>query len=512
MKKIVCLLLLLATLFSFAACADTDSEADSNNNSKTHSSSNDKNGVGGKDDPDDTNSQDTQKNDDNDQNNDSNADNSNTSLVACLTTLLSEYKWSPKSVIPCKLRHDYEPNLLTSNQQNINYEGFVSVSDIPKNGIGEQWNMVTENLSEAQIFFNTLSVVDNLSTASVAAFEAFLDDNPSDTAHYQFEEGIYSVTIHCTPMTIEYVLDYTTNIPALGNQSIQIALSMNIPTKNKDVRVQIGDANAIAYTITQNKYTFAIKYLDLKLGSRSALFEIVKNSDNTVTGHIYEYITVSSLEYASVADFYITDDYVTVVGNKASGIVGFEGYICELYSVASGKMIAYEVKEEMKVSGVGVTYNTIWFDIDDVAGLTSIKHIPADPLKDEDKKIYVNGSSSVWETKNYGISGGAKFASRRFDIEFRTQYFYYYDSENEKYEKVEIEVPMLFVQEEVYDDLIKDVKNTNNITISIKINTTDLSKLMSEYDSKIDLPRENKEKYSSSAIIEFIGNKIIFTK
>lgn len=44
---------------------------------------------------------------------------------------------------------------------------------------------------------------------------------------------------------------------------------------------------------------------------------------------------------ANLFDFYIDDDYVTAVGNKADGMIGFTGYICELYDVDTGKMLAY---------------------------------------------------------------------------------------------------------------------------------------------------------------------------
>lgn len=431
---------------------------------------------------------------------------------ACLNTLLSNYKWNPKSIIPDSLSPQNTSNLVNTSSLNLNYSNFVSVSNIPSNGIGEQWNMTIENISESQIFFNVLSVVDSLSTISVSTFNNYLDKNPAETAHYQFENGIYSVTIHCTKTTIDYVIEYSTTLPVLGAQTVQIALSMDLNTQEKNVRIQLGEDNAVAYSINGNKYTFAIKYLgdSTDLISRTAYMEIVKNSDNTITGHIYEYLTISSIEFASASDFYITNDYLTVVGNKANGLVGFDGYICELYSISNGRMIGYEVKESLTVSGVSVVYNTLWFDLEDIDGINTIKHIPA-TTQDLEDKIYINGSSSLWKAKNYGLSGGLKVASRRFDIEFRTQYFYYYDSANQKYEKVEQKVPMLFVQEEVYSDLVKDVKDTNNVTISVKTSSSAVSKLKSEYAAKIDLVATNKDKYSPATIVNFIGKKKSFS-
>ena len=121
--------------------------------------------------------------------------------------------------------------------------------------------------------------------------------------------------------------------------------------------------------------------------------------------------------------------------------------------------------------------------------------------------FYINGSSSAWTPKEYGLTGGLKKGSRRFDIEFRTQYFYYYDAVNDRYEKVAQQIPMLFVREDVYKNLTKEVKEMNNVTVSVKTNATDLEFLKSEYASKIDPIKENKEKYSVEWIIEYIGDK-----
>ena len=234
MKKLICMLLLTTMMLSLLSCLDnsdnssgnassaSDNNSSSSANTVTNSSDDDKNTDPSDEDEDDESGDKTPSDTET-------PDNEKSNLVACLETLLTGYKWDPKSFIPDKLRPEYEPNLLSSKQTN-DYSDFVSVSDIQKNGIGEQWNMVTENLSEAQIFFTVLSAVDNLSTVSVTVFNNYIDDNPADTAHYEFKEGVYSVTIHCTENTIDYVIDYTASIPKLGEQSIQIALSMNTET------------------------------------------------------------------------------------------------------------------------------------------------------------------------------------------------------------------------------------------------------------------------------------------
>ena len=141
---------------------------------------------------------------------------------------------------------------------------------------------------------------------------------------------------------------------------------MDAESGEKTVRIQLGDANALAYTVKENSYEFAIKYL----GVRRAMFSVSEDADGKVSGKIYEYLTVSSAEIASAAEFYITDNYVSVVGNKASGMLGFSGCISELYDADSGKMIGYEVQETLS----SIVYNTLWFNLDRISGITDIKY------------------------------------------------------------------------------------------------------------------------------------------
>jgi hypothetical protein len=362
--------------------------------------------------------------------------------------------------------------------------------------------MVTDNLTQSGIFFDVLSCVDTLSSISVSAYNNFISSDPVDASKFQFENGIFTVTINCDKDSIYYVVDYETEIEALGEQHVQIYLLMDIKTQFRTVRVQIGDQNSLKYTIEGDKYTFAIKYL----GLRCAYLEIEKEADGSTIGHIYEYLTVSSIEFASFADFYITDKYMTVVGNKADSIIGSTGYTCELYSLAKGKMIAYEIMEDIEISSVNVVFDTLWFDLEDIDGINSIAFVPAKDNKDEDA-FFINGSSKKWEPKYYGFSGGLKALSRKFDIEFKTQYFYCHDVENDTYEKIAVKVPMLFIQADALEHATDDIKDKNKVDVSIDISENDLALLQSEYASKIELAKQNKDLFSVEFILAYIGEK-----
>jgi hypothetical protein len=317
--------------------------------------------------------------------------------------------------------------------------------------------------------------------------------------------GIYSVTIDFDGEVLYYVLDYTATFAALGEQSVQIAVYMDAEGTQKHVRVQIGDANALRYTITEQGYEFAIRYL----GVRRAYFSLYEE-DGVATGHIYEYLSYNEDELsASAADFYITDGYVTAVGNKADGMIGFDGYISETYDAESGRLVGYEVREELS----SIVYNTLWLDLDRIDGIDSIKLVEDSSDKHDGLSVYLNGSSSKFEIKNVGsaldLLGNPKALSRRYDIELRTQYFYSYDEANDKYVKLEAKVPMLMVQEENYSSFSDDIEDKNGIEVSVDITTVELERLLSDYDSCVDAFIANKDLMSSELIVAYIGAKIV---
>ena len=418
-----------------------------------------------------------------------------------LSALLNGYQLNPYEYLPEAMRLDYSANLVDLENVVADYSGFVNVSDITY-GFGEQWYMVLDNIEQSMTFFNALSVVEALSTSSIAAFNNYFDQNPQDTAHYEFENGSYNITIKFDGEIIYYVVEYTANVPVIGEVTAQIALAMIVETGEKSVRVQLGDANALTYTVRENYYDFAIKYL----GVRRAMFSVARDSEGNVSGKIYEYLTVSSVEVSSAADFYITDAYVSVVGNKADGLIGFTNTICELYDANSGKMLGYEVNEVAEKLGVTVNFDTLWFNLDMVLGIDSIKCV----TDNDGYKIYVNGLSKEWKYKTVGGFSLSSF-SRRFDIEFRTQYVTSYDPTTEEYTVHKVQVPMLFIQEDYFDTHSDDIKAENkDVNALVTVSGTALAKLQSDYEELVPVFVENKETYTVELILAYIGDKINF--
>ena len=54
----------------------------------------------------------------------------------------------------------------------------------------------------------------------------------------------------------------------------------------------------------------------------------------------------------------------------------------------------------------------------------------------------------------------------------KTVYYYTYDAENDSFDKVKSEIPMLFVQENFLESFTKDVKDENkDLTLSVTVSS-----------------------------------------
>ena len=153
-------------------------------------------------------------------------------IKSLLVSLLNGYKLNPYEYIPEAMRLDYSANLVTSENIVTDYSDFVNISDITY-GFGEQWHMVLDNIDQSMLFFNALTVVETISSSSITAFNNYFDQNPADTAHYTFENGIYNITIKFDGEVLYYVIDYTANIPTVGDVTAQIAMTMIAETGEK---------------------------------------------------------------------------------------------------------------------------------------------------------------------------------------------------------------------------------------------------------------------------------------
>lgn len=428
------------------------------------------------------------------------AENNKVDIIAFLEDMLMSYNVDPYNYIPKNMRASSPSHTVSRSDVTVDFDSFVSTDKITSQGVGQQWNMVLSNIEQSEMFFTALSAVETVVSNSVVAFNNYLDKNPSDTAQYSFRDGIYSVYIDFDGQNLQYALDYTVTVDGVSGSSAQILLSMNIESGERRVRVQLGGANALCYTLTNSSYSFAIKYA----GIRRAYFSVKRDSDSNVSGRIFECLTVGEAEISSAADFYITPEYTITVGNKADGMLAFDGHIVEVYASSTGKLIGYEVEEAMSA----LTYNTLWLDLCHIDGITSVR---AEKSDDSDFVFYVNNSESEFKSKKVGGLSGKMF-SRRFDIEFRTQYFYVYDENLDEYTQTAVKVPMMFIQQEQLESFENDMKSENGINTSIDAVSNGISIITSSYSELLPKFKENKASFDSDSIIQFIGSKAEFAE
>ena len=433
--------------------------------------------------------------------------NETVNIKALLSSLISARNYSPYSYIPDTMRNTYEDNHVTRSAVTYDFNNTTNISSVKYGGFGEQWNMVMENIDESQRFYSVLTGADTLINASVVLFNNYLDENPSDTADHELNETNYTAKIDYHNKLLKYSLRYKTgfNIPFFGEVTPQIDMSYSLTSGVKAVRIQLTENNALKYEVTENSYVFGIEY-GVTAVSRKAYFTLDRDEDSgDVEGHIYEYVQYKDKDLVpACADFYIKGNYASVVGNKASGIIGFNDYIDELYNVNTGKLLAYKIKESKTISALSVEFNTYWFNMNNITGINSIKYIDNDhKVEDSDVGFYVNGSATKFAPKLYG-GLSKKTASRRFDIEFRKQYFY--AVEEEQLVELETEVPMMFVQEEKLSEFADDVASTNTgLSVSLNLATTYLNRLDQDYEDLIQTFIGNKGMYDTSYIAEYIG-------
>lgn len=434
-----------------------------------------------------------------------------------LQTLIAVVGHDPYSYIPETMQPENSENHVTSAQVAYDFTSSTSVNNIKYGGFGEQWRMVVDNIKESERFYSVLSLGEAAINASVAWFNNYLDSNPDDTASHSLNETTYSAKLDFDDGILSYTIQYKTNlnIPLFGEVLPQIDMTYNIATFEKAVRVQLSENNAMRYVVTDNSYVFGIEY-GLSTVNRKAYFQINRLQDESVQGHIYEYVQFKDKDLVpACADFYIDDEYTSVIGNKASGIIGFTGYINELYETEQGKLLGYKVRETFSKWGLEKTYNTLWFNLNDISNVTSVKAVSnggIDP-HENNHDIYLNGSSQIFEP----VKNKLLFVetSRKYDVEMRKQYFYGYNES--EFTEYEVQLPMMFIQDDGeesgetnYSTFESDILSKNGIAAEVILANDYLSKIRADYLSLIDIFIGNKELVTSEIINTYIGEAIIF--
>ena len=415
-------------------------------------------------------------------------------------------KYIPETMVP-----DYVDNHLTSYDVDYDFESFTNVSNIHYGGFGEQWQMTVDTLLSVDKFYSIFASLEPYISASVVIYNNYLDQNTEDSAVLELDEENYQAKIGIawaatTPIMVYNIkLKNSISVPLFGSIKPEIHFSTSTNRLYDSCEILLNTNN---YLVWSSDYYNGVHttFYDYKIGNdtvyktSSLTFNRDTSKQNELTGKVYEETKYEDKDLIKKAAYFMVDsEYVSVVGNKASGLPGFAGYINELYDINTGKLLGYKVRETFTKWGFEKTYNTLWFNLPDIKNISSVKAISngsVDPHENH-HDIYLNGSSEKFEPKKNKVA--LVSTSRRYDVELRKQFFY--GLQEGKLVEFETEIPMMFIQDDGtksgetnYSTFSVDIAETNGINALVTLSSKHLERIRSDYLTLIDYFIENIEK------------------
>ena len=435
--------------------------------------------------------------------------------IARLTAIESAtaYDYLPEAMAPY-----YQGNVVSASSIAYDFTSFTNVASINKAGYGEQWQMVVENINQSIAMAKVFNIAQTALSSAGNAVDIYLTNSYAEEMNYEFSGSGYTGLFSYKDGLLKFYITMTESVtvPIAGTVKPVIRMEYDLTKDAKGMFISLGDAYKVKYVITDKSYEMASTYGITIKGqevTRTSYLSVVEDNNGKITGHIYEYTTLNEDDkIQACADFYVENGYVSVVGNKASGMVGFAGYVNELYLANSGRLLGYEVREEKTITvpvlgDLTGTYHTLWFNLWDIDEIETIKVTDKTDANQSSRStvdVYLNGSSTLFSpTYNTKLT---RPTSRKYDIEYRSRFYYTYDSENDTYVANEVLVPMMFIQEgDNYNSFESDISADNGIDASVIINQSYLTKILADYDTLIDIFIANKDNMSSADIIEYLN-------
>lgn len=256
------------------------------------------------------------------------------------------------------------PNTFTPSNRTIttipNYSDFVKVSSIPVNGIGKQLNVVygvldktTTALSYVNTVHASLNTVKNL-------YSTYLDENPSDYKNFAADAGVFSFSLTLTQE--EYAISARVS-------DIEVVLFADLQSKAYGAKIQLTPTTILKYTVTENTFLIALDIFD----TATTQITFVRKND-VVVGTIYEYLYAADKKITATSALVTVDEnYTTLIGTKGDFIPTSVSRNCEVYRNSDGRLVGTEVREELKVGIFTDTYNTLWYNLNALSNVNSIK-------------------------------------------------------------------------------------------------------------------------------------------
>ena len=362
---------------------------------------------------------------------------------------------------------------------------FISVKDIPQMGIGKQMNVVYSTLLEVEDALSYLRAFYASTNTIVELYQNFINSNEDNYTNYETVLGDFTFQILLNDSDYEMTVNYKSTIIEL------VYIKENKQCKGK---IQLTNKNVLRYEMSNNSLTIAVCIFDTAMTK----LHFERDSKNLVNGYLYEFYGTEKNNIKTTALINVDKDYTSIISNKReSDDLVIEGYM-EVYDNKTANLVGAQVKETVNK----IEYDTKWYNLFDITGITNIKAINEQNGLNANK-IYINNNIEPIKTK---LVGGLslKTASRRFDIEMKDIYFYTYNNEKEKYEKIKMNIPMLFVQNDFVESFTEDFNDKNNIESIINASISQNKYFNTEYQVSISTYLRLKDSLTYTEIADYI--------
>ena len=325
------------------------------------------------------------------------------------------------------------------------FSDFVNVSSIPARGIGKQLRVMYNSIINFQSGVTYLNKINSVLNALETIYQDFLNDNPDNCAVFEGNYENFSFRIELLDTSYFAVFRFV---------SAALEISYDAESQTNIGKIKITDGISAKYEIKDNFIKFALQATVANVGFLSQI-EFNKTA-NGVKGSFYEFIGAENASIKTSALIVVGEKYTSVIADKReSDDMIVEGEV-EVYESQSGRFIGSEIKETLKA----VDYDTMWFNLKDVQGISSVR-ISEERNDLNLNTVYINGSETPFLPKKVG-GLSLSMLSRRFDIEMKVMYFYVFDENTGKFKEQKTEIPMLFVQRNFLDSFSEDVKEKNS--------------------------------------------------
>ena len=374
------------------------------------------------------------------------------------------------------------------------YSNFTNVSNIPLNGIGKQMNVAYGLLNKTDKALSYVNIVMGAMNTIKSLYINYLDSTPANYETFSGTAGGFSFTL---------VLSEDGYVLSASVGSVEVKIYANTANESYGATVKLTATTVLKYTVSGSELLVAMDILDIS----ATQLQFSRDEQGNTTGFLYEFLVVAGKQLtATSAMIEVGEDYTVVIGTKGDFIPLAENRNCEVYDNSTGCLVGTEVRED--VENVAI-FNTYWFPLASVYGIDSIKKVDEANLPNPDT-IYINGcTEDTLHTKLMLTLGGLKKStSRRFDIEFKTMYFYTYNADTEEYEEVSYEIPMIFIQEEAIDKFEDDFSGANetaldNEEVVLWVDEDDLEAIAHGYEELLLIYDEKKDEVTYETITEY---------